>query len=157
MPIFHETSLECARAIVQDGFRVPPDMIEQDQCANLYEGRLSSEARNTGCRMVFEWAGGPAEEFSGRSVSDMQPGILYRQNWSGGGLWRLALRPGTDAGLTFVRADFAADDPAMRGVYDAAEREFAEAAGRTIPVRYRDEQTGEKQGLFRTVLGRLAG
>lgn len=157
MPIFHDTSLECARAIVQDGFRVSADMILQDQCANFHEGHLSSQTLNEGCRMEFAWTGGPVEEFSDRSVVDMQRRILYRQNWSGGGFWRLALRPGTDTGLTFVRAVFATDDPTIRGVYDAAEREFAQAVGRTIPVRYWGEQPVEKPGLFRTVLGRLAG
>ncbi|MBK3405069.1 MULTISPECIES: hypothetical protein [Methylorubrum] len=157
MPIFHDTSLECALAIVRDGFRVSPGMILQDQCANFHEGHLSSQTPNEGCRMEFAWAGGPVEEFSDRSVADMQPGILYRQNWSSGGFWRLALRPGTDTGLTFVRAVYAADDPVMQGVHDVAEHKFAQAAGRTIPVRYRDEQPVEKRGLFRTVLARLTG
>lgn len=134
MPIFHDTSFECAIAIVQDAFRVSPYMILQDQCANFHEGHLNSQTPNTGCRMEFAW-GGPVEEFSGRSVADMLPNVLYRQNWGGGGFWRLALRPGTNDGLTFVRA-FPVEDPAMQGVNDEAERAFGRAAGRTIPVRF---------------------
>lgn len=82
--------------------------------------------------MEFEWTGGPVQDFTGRSVAEMQPNILYRQN----GIWRLVLRPGTDNGLTFVRAAFPEDDDALQKVYREASTEFARAAGRTISVRY---------------------
>lgn len=143
MPIFHDTSIECAIAIVQDAFRVSPYMILEDQCTNFHEGRLNSQIPNTGCRMEFAWAG-PVEEFNKRSVADMRPNVLYRQNWEGGGFWRLALRPGTRDGLTFVRAVYSTENPAQRGIYDEAERIFRRAAGRAIPVRFHGDETKKK-------------
>lgn len=113
-------------------------MILEDQCANFHEGYLNSQIPNTGCRMEFAW-GGPVQEFSKRSVADMQPNVFYRQNWEGGGFWRLALRPGTRDGLIFVRAVYSIDDPAQRSVYDEAERVFVKAAGKTILVQYHGE------------------
>ena len=106
--------------------------------------------------MEFEWTGDPVQDFTGRSVADMQPNILYRQN----GIWRLALRPGTDTGLTFVRVVFTEDASTSQSVSREAEAEFARAVGRVIPVQYRAEaiqESTKEQGLIKNLIDRVIG
>lgn len=137
MPIFHDTSFECALAIVQDAFRVRRSMILEDRCANFHEGYLSSQTPNEGCRMVFDWVGGPIQEFSNRSVADMAPGTLYRQSWTDGRLWRLALRPEINAGLIFLGIELLDDDDDnAKQAYRKLNPKFSKAEAKIVPLNY---------------------
>lgn len=156
MILLHTTSPERAFAIVRDGFRVSPDIFPDDHCVNFHEGKLTSQPENRGCMMEFEWVGDPPQDFTGRPVAEMEPNILYRQ----GGIWRLALRPGTNTGLKFLKIIFDEDNTDWASKHREENSEFERAIGRTIPIAYHVQaarESNREPGLIKTVINRVFG
>lgn len=106
--------------------------------------------------MEFEWVGDPPQDFTGRPVAEMEPNILYRQ----GGIWRLALRPGTETGLKFVSITFDEYNTDWASKHRKQNSEFARAVGRTIPIAYHvraERESNREPGLIKTVINRVFG
>jgi hypothetical protein len=103
--IAHTTSIAIASNILRDGFRIPRYGIMEDRCANFWETHLgSNQAAATGCVLWFTWDDEHVDA-NGLELSQMRPGILYRDN-----AWRSVIIPDTVTGLKFRGVDISFPD-----------------------------------------------
>jgi hypothetical protein len=148
--IAHTTSIARATSILRDGFRIPLFAILEDYCANFWETDIGpNEPAARGCVLWFAWNGDYVVG-EGLQISQMRPGILYRDTW------RSVLVHDTVTGLKLCGAEISSPD------VDTEDLEFrlnevksfresllhATSKGRFVPVRVAAAQRARSMFSF---------